>query len=136
MDTALTIAALVVGGLALWWALRLEPHWVSRAGDRFTARVQVLGFRDQTEGRWREVRAVISDDGDIILRPRGIAGGHLSGRWRALTASVDPSGRRAVYLLQRSDTSGSLATNRLVMRIPVSSRARAVVDALAATQQR
>lgn len=136
LDTALTIAALMVGCLALWWALRLEPHWVSRSGDRFTARVQVLGIGNQTQGRWREVRAAITDDGDIVMRPRGIAGGHLRGRWRAVTAAVDPSGRRAVYLLQRSDPSAPPTSNRLVMRFPVTSRARAVVDALATSQQR
>lgn len=130
-DTVLTIAALVVGGFALWWALRLEPHWASRTGDRFTARVQVLRGGQQPEGRWREVRAAVTHDGYVTMRPRGVAGGHLRGRWRVVTATVDPSGRRALYVAQRADSITSPTAEHLVMRIPVSSRARAVMDQLA-----
>ncbi len=130
MDVALTVLALVVGGLALWWALRLEPHWASRDGRRLTARVQVMTVDGRVEGRWREVRAAVTHDGHVVTRARGLAHAGVTGHWRVVTGSLDERSGRAVYLLRPVDAS-STPTERLVLRIPRSSRACPVLDHLA-----
>lgn len=105
--------------------MRLEPHWASRSGDRFTARVQMLRAGDQPEGRWREVRAAVTQRQTVIMRPRGLSVSSLRGEWRLVNAGVDDKRRRAVFVAARLD-----GDDRLVLRIPLSSRARPVLDAI------
>lgn len=124
-STLLTLGVVILGGLALWWAARVEPHWASRDGQRFIARVQMLRLGDQPDGRWREVRAGVTLERTLVIRPRGIAAGAVRGEWRLVNASVDERRRRAVYVAARVD-----GDDRLVLRIPLSSRARPVLDAL------
>ena len=128
LDIVLTVLALVVGLAAAWWALRLEPHWASRDGRRMTARMQPMADSVGPGGRWREVRAFVSDDGSLLTRARGLPAGRLSGRWTIVNASVDAAGKRALYVARRADSEGP--GDEVVVRIPASSRARPVLDAL------
>lgn len=127
-DAVLTVAALIVGGLALWWAMRLEPHWASKDGHRFTARIQPMPTGGQPSGRWREVRAAVTVDRTVITRPRGVAASALRGEWRLVQSTVDAKRGRALYVLTPV---GAGSTDRLVMRIPLTSKARPVLDGLA-----
>jgi hypothetical protein len=125
VNAVLTVGVVLLAGLALWWAVRVEPHWASRDGQRFVARVHMLRSGDQPEGRWREVRAGVTTNRTVLLRPRGLAAGAVRGEWRMVNASVDERRRRAVYVAVRVQ-----GDDRLVLRIPLSSRSRPVLDAL------
>jgi len=135
LDVVLTVVALAVGLAAAWWALRQEPHWASRDGRRMTARMQPLVRGDSTGGRWREVRARVDDDGSLVTRARGLPTGRLNGQWTIVNASLDASGKRALYVARRAQSAGPDA-EEVVVRIPASSRARPVLDGLADGRQR
>ncbi len=123
LDAALFVAALVVCGVLLWIAARMEPHWVSKDGARFTCRVQLLGRHDVPEGRWREMRAVVDGD-DVVVGARGPLNQALQGRYRVLGRSRAAPKGKAVWLLAND-------TRRVVLRVPERSRAVAVIDELA-----
>lgn len=125
-NAVLSIGVVLLGAIALWWAIRVEPHWASRDGQRFVARVQMLRSGDQPEGRWREVRARVTPHRTVLMRPRGLAAASARGEWRIVTVTVEQRRRRAIYL-----ATSIHGTGRLVLRIPLSSRARPVLDALA-----
>lgn len=131
LDALLTLLALGFGVVALWWALRLEPHWASRDGRRMTARVQVMSTDGSVEGRWQEVRAAVTQDGYLATRARGLANARVTGRWTPMSTTLDEPRRKVVYVLRRAEGS-TTSTERLVLRIPVNSRARPVLDAMAA----
>ena len=52
------LAILVVGGCIglIWLAQRIEPHWVSKDGQRFTCRVAELRPQRGEVGQWSEAR--------------------------------------------------------------------------------
>jgi hypothetical protein len=105
----------------LWGATRIEPHWVSKDGERFTCRVQRLGQYDAPMGAWREMRAIT--DGDTIrLSARGLRGREMRGGYHVLAKSDSPPKGRAIYICG--------GPTRLILRIPSSSRAVPVLDAL------
>lgn len=121
MDAVVTVLGLAVCGGLLWVASRIEPHWCSKDGQRFSCRVQRLGQHDQPEGRWVEMRATIIDGG-LVLRPRGMLHRVTGGDHRVIAKSPDAPRRRAYYVVDGS--------NRLLMRVPSSSRAVASLDAI------
>lgn len=144
----------VVGGLC-WLAYRFEPHWCSKDGQRFTVRVRVLQteHRLQQEARQDLARpgaALGSILGGSTAASRTSGPGALSYRWREGKAFVDDGRlqvitrvgptRRALAparVLAKADTQ---VQGRLVylidtlpmreLRVPVSSRAVASLDAL------
>src|SRR5690242_2663911 len=61
-----TIAAAFV---MLWLAFRMEPHWVSKDGERFAAYGQALTNHGLPIGRWREMRVMKMGD-RLEVRPR------------------------------------------------------------------
>jgi hypothetical protein len=69
---AVAIVAAIVG--LFWISRRVEPHWVSKDGSRFTAKVQHLDEAGDRRGYWREVKVTV-DDTTVVLLARGIAGG-------------------------------------------------------------
>lgn len=121
VDTLWLIAALAVCGLLAWVALRIEPHWVSKDGERFTCRVQRLG-QDAPQGRWREMRGHV-DGNSVVLATRGLIPNSMSGRYSVEVRSPNPPKRRALWLLEAE-------RQRVVLRIPESSRAVPRIDAL------
>ena len=122
LDAILTLAALAVCGLLVWVALRMEPHWVSKDGRRFTCRVQLIGRHDVPEGRWREMRALVDGD-DVWITARGPLHRSLQGRYRVVGRSPLPSAGKVVWLLAGD-------AQRIVLRVPERSRAVDVVDGL------
>lgn len=113
----------VCAGL-LFVARRIEPHWASRDGRRFTARVQVLGRHDRPEGGWREVRVAVDGESRLIVAGRGLGARATSGTYRVASVSPDPPRNRAIYVVE--------GDARLVLRVPARSRARATLDSLLA----
>src|SRR4029079_16235503 len=55
------ITVVVIAGLAglAWFALRLDPHLVSKDGRRFTCKVQQIRQGGRIEGRWRDARCAV-----------------------------------------------------------------------------
>lgn len=119
MDAVFAVLGLAACGGLLWVASRIEPHWCSKDGRRFSCRVQRLGQHDQPEGRWVEMRAGIVDR-TLVLRPRGVLHRVSGGDHRVVAKSPDPPKRRAYYVVD--------GTNRLLLRVPSSSRAVASLD--------
>jgi hypothetical protein len=127
---------------ALWWvgsfavlaglgvlALRLEPHWVSRDGARFTCRVQeVRDEGDDGSGRWRERHAQVVE-GRLRLGGRGMLRALGVRSRRELSPPIEVIGRApggpsrfALYVLASDPT--------MVLRVPSKSRAVPILDSL------
>ena len=120
-STLALIGAFAACGLMLWGAYRIEPHWASKDGGRFTCRVQRLGQYDAPGGTWREMRATADDTG-IKLSARGIRGRELRGQYRVLAKSEQPPKGRAIFICE--------GPTRVILRLPEKSRAIPVLDEL------
>lgn len=119
-STLALLGAFAACGLMLWGASRIEPHWVSKDGERFTCRVQRLGQYDAPTGAWREMRALAEDEG-VRLSARGIRGRELRGVYKVLAKSDTPPKKREIYICE--------GPTRIILRLPSSSRAIPVLDA-------
>lgn len=122
-STLALIGAFAACGLMLWAASRIEPHWASKDGARFTCRVQRLGQHDAPSGSWREMRAMV--DGDTVrLSARGVRGRELRGSYQVITKSDSPPKNREIYICA--------GPTRVLLRLPSSSRAVPLLDDLLA----
>lgn len=118
---AVVILAVIVG--LLWYSRRVEPHWVSRDGTRFTAKVQHIDESGRNASHWREVKATI--DGTAV---RVLA--------RGLGKRIQPFARYEVDHRAATDTDGKavflLVGQRdgdfLAIRVPAKSRAVAELE--------
>jgi hypothetical protein len=122
-STLALIGAFAACGLMLWAASRIEPHWASKDGHRFTCRVQRLGQYDAPTGSWREMRAMVEGDG-LVLTARGLRGRDLRGSYHVVAKSESPPKNREIYICS--------GPTRVILRVPSSSRAVAVLDGLLA----
>jgi hypothetical protein len=122
-STLALIGAFAACGLMLWAATRIEPHWASKDGGRFTCRVQRLGQYDAPVGAWREMRAMV--DGDTLtLSARGLRGREIRGSYQVVAKSDSPPKNREIYICS--------GPTRLLLRLPASSRAVPLLDDLLA----
>lgn len=111
MPDWLITAAVVAGFAALaWFAFGRDPHWSSQDGRRFICRAQLVEPSGRSDGRWREVRGAITDDGMVTVSPRGLAGRALTGVWTPEAASPDDRGKKVSVLLR--------SERMLVLRMP------------------
>lgn len=159
MSSILLFIAVIAGcaGL-LWLSYKIEPHWVSKDGERLVCAGQGISRFGDPQGRWREVR-ITRVSGDVIeLRPRrgnfsadrSPAGSHRSvpdspmtagwtgfrvrrnprvTYWRVSCASDNPPKRRAVYLLDGN--TDQYMPDMIAIRLPANSRAIPMLEALA-----
>jgi hypothetical protein len=129
-NAAVTVLVLgVLAGLA-WVALRMDPHWVSKDGLRFTCRVQQVRQSGRVDGRWRDARCSIEGD-HLRVAVRGLVGG--PGRfalYHVIGSSDDPPPRRAVFVIRNTAASG-VDDGLLLLRLPASSRAIQRLEAIA-----
>jgi hypothetical protein len=117
--------ALLVG---LWYvAYRMDPHWVSKDGERFISNAQLMDHHGNTLGGWREYRFEVLSDGRIAARRRSRWVPRDSRTWRVQARSPDPSPKKALFLFADEAGTGDL----IAVRMPASSRAVAVLDRLA-----
>lgn len=116
----LTIA---IGSVIVWLAFRLEPHWVSRDGQRFICRAQLIDEHGNVHGRWHEYRFWITDDGLVAGARRSMFSRSGGPGWKLVARSDAAPPRKAIFLLQDPEVPG----NMLAIRMPRSSRA---VDSL------
>lgn len=119
----LTIA---IGGLIIWLAFRIEPHWVSKDGRRFICRAQLIDDRGNVHGRWNEYRFRVTPDGLVAGARRSMFSHGGGDGWAVVARSEDAPPRKAVYLLQDPVES----RNMIAIRLPRTSRAVDVLDDL------
>ena len=120
------LATIAVGGAVIWLALRIEPHWVSKDGQRFICRAQLIDDRGNTHGRWNEYRFRITPEGLVAGGRRSLLSRSTGGGWRVVARSDAAPRGKAVFLLQDPvDTH-----NMLALRMPANSRAVDVLDDL------
>jgi hypothetical protein len=127
---ALWVVGFVVVLVGMYWAaFRIEPHWVSKDGKRFLCNAQAIGPHGEIEGRARETRVIVRDDGLLQLDQKRKMRRRITEVWLVTAKSPEPPRKRAVYLLTaRGEVPG---TGHLAIRLPESSRAIPVLDALA-----
>ncbi len=153
------VALLAVCGLMLWASYKMEPHWVSKDGQRLVCYGQGISHRGEPYGRWRELRLAKMSNGTMEVRPRrgtlvkdrhadgasvmgmaGMARGVARRRaqrvtyWRVNGASSDPPPRRIVYLLDGSHD--PTMPELLAIRLPTKSRAIPMLEALAVNKSK
>ncbi|CAB4881627.1 unannotated protein [freshwater metagenome] len=152
MASVLSFLAIAGGCVFLLWiAYRMEPHWVSKDGERMVCYGQGLGRNGQADARWREVRvAKVSNDtleirprrGGITSTPRREAMANprqtLSRRrrapsyWKVIGRSDTPPRRRVVFLLDGNHDPDM--PEMFALRLPPNSRAIPLLEALAANR--
>ena len=138
MDVVWVLLAMAVCAGLFYLSYRIEPHWVSKDGQRFMCTVQVLGKHDVPASRIREARGRLNDDATIRLDQkqtmrRSSSMWHVVGR-----APVQPKGK-AVFIIREapatsagsdgdSTRSPHEAGRRFALRLPVKSSLIAELD--------
>jgi hypothetical protein len=122
----MVLALAICAGL-VYFGYRLEPHHVSKRGDRFLCTGQWIKPGGDTDGRKREVWVTVLGGGqlqiDVKRRLR-----HDVSTWTIEGKAQSPPPRRAVYVLRAINALGS--TERMTIKLPSRSRAVAVLDAM------
>jgi hypothetical protein len=119
----------VVAGL-YWLSLRIEPHWVAKDGTRFLCNTQAITGHGEPEGRPRETRVLVLDNGQLQLSQRRVMRRSLDEIWTVAGKSDSPPKKRAVYVLNAAGDDGS--GGQLALQLPESSRAVPILDELIA----
>jgi hypothetical protein len=115
-------------GFLMWLSRRIEPHWVSKDGQRFTCRVADLSPEHGEVGPWAEARVASNGDAlTVAVKPKVFR---------------SPKSRRPVVVVRvlgraESDRAGLLiymlgGQPPMALRVPKSSRAVKTLDQLAA----
>jgi hypothetical protein len=125
-DMITLVASLLVGAVLIWFAFRMEPHWCSKDGQRFTCRLQPLTADLANDGLHVDVRARI-EGSSVVVTPRGLRAAKMGGTYRVTAASPDPPKGKAVYLV-------SIDGRQLTLRVPANSRCVPELDALVASR--
>jgi hypothetical protein len=120
----LAIAVLV--GMA-WLAFRLEPHWVSKDGERMIVAGQPLDRYGNQLGRWRETRLMVLDGRTVRIDRKGFLK-HNTSYWTVAGESDDPPKKKVVFLLSGNDPSTDVT--QMAIRFPASSRGADTLRAL------
>ena len=121
MSNALIVITVVLIALVALAALRIEPHWCSKDGQRMIARAQLLPDHHQPSPTWNEVRLFVDED-NILVRTRGRRASDLRGEYKVVGKSPSPPKKREIYIL-RGDKD-------VCVRIPTDSRAIATFEEL------
>ena len=136
--------AALLGGM-YYLAYKVEPHWVSKDGERFICMGQVMDHHGNPRSGWREYRVEVRWDGSVATRRRSRWVRSDARTWRMRARSDDPPKRKAIYLLAAERPEQDVRAQRrpspfdddlLAIRLPESSRAIAVLDDLVARPRR
>ena len=138
------VALLAVCGLMLWGSYRIEPHWVSKDGQRFICYAQNLSMYGEPEGRFREIRGAKINESLLELRQKGRYGRnpnrlnpvdfkasrtrHQGTFWNVVAISPDPPPRKSVFVLGGNHDAGQPAL--IALRLPAKSRAVPLLEEL------
>jgi len=118
--------AVIAGVGMMYGATRIEPHWVSRDGERFVCNVQLIGPLGDPQTKYHEARIVVLSDGTLQVDEKRRFRGHATQLWRMDAKSPSPPRGREIYLLRGRDSDGDPIT--LAVRLPTKSRAIATLD--------
>ena len=121
MSNALIVITVVLIALVALAALRIEPHWCSKDGQRMIARAQLLPDHHQPSPTWNEVRLFVDED-NILVRTRGRRASDLRGEYKVVGKSPSPPKKREIYILK--------GDKEVCIRIPTDSRAIATFEEL------
>ncbi len=140
-----------VCGLMLWASYKMEPHWVSKDGERMICYGQCLSRGGRSVGRWRELRISRIRPDTLEVRPRrgsltaeipgtrsagSIAGGLVRRRgpktsyWKVAGKTETPLRNRVMYILD-GNTDANLP-DLIAIRLPSKSKAIPMLEAMAA----
>lgn len=121
----IAIVLLVLAGL--WWiGYRLEPHWVSRDGQRFMCGTQEF-FHGTTAGHPRETQVALLPDGAMHITHKRMMRRQRS-VWQLVGKSADPPKGLEIYVAQQT-VDGNARPEMMALRIPKKSRCVAILDA-------
>jgi hypothetical protein len=159
MASTLLLIAVVAGCvLMLWASSKIDPHWVSKDGERMIVYGQALSRDGRTQGRWRELR-VAKVPGDLLeVRPRrgslaidtgpapgarpGLSSAFGMGKrrvrkatlWKVSGATDSTQRNRVVYLLDGCNDADM--PDVIAIRLPLKSKAIPMLESMARTPQR
>ena len=119
------IVIVVMGGM--WWiGYRMEPHWVSKDGDRFLCGTQEF-FHGSLAGHPRETQVAILAGGTLHITQKKMLRRQKS-LWSLIGKSPDPPKRLEIYVAQQT-VDGVPTSTMLALRIPKKSKCVAILDA-------
>jgi len=149
LSALLLVGVLGVCVLLLWLSYKIEPHWVSKEGDRLICYGQALGRNGTSTGRWRELRVNrISDDTVEVRTRRGsLAVETPSGNpiritsafgrqrhvrrasyWKVAGQTPSPARNRVLYMLDGNNDPSM--PDMIAIRVPVKSKAIPMLESL------
>ncbi len=122
----LVLLLVVLGGM--WWiGYRMEPHWISKDGQRFMCGAQEF-FHGQLGGHPRETQvAFLADDSLHITQKRMLR--RQRSVWQLVGKAADPPKGLQIYVAQQS-VDGVKTASMLALRIPTKSRCTEALDAV------
>ena len=130
----LILAAAACAGL-LYLSYRIEPHFVSKDGQRFMATMQTLGQHDVPDSRIREVRGRFLDDGLIRFDQKHNVR-RTSTNWRVVERSPLQAKGKVIFTVAQVSAAVSGPENRsaarAALRLPASSTLIERLDQLVA----
>ncbi len=154
MASVLSFIALVAVCAAMWWfAYKLEPHWVSRDGQRVVCYGQPLDKHGASQGRWRELRVTKVKSNTVEVRVRrgslvvdryaqrggvSLAGDIVKRRgkkptyWRVVGQTPDPPRKKVVYLL--NSPNDQELPEMLAIRLPANSKAIPMLESVSVSR--
>ncbi len=111
----------------MWWlGYRMEPHWISKDGQRFMCGAQEF-FHGQLAGHPRETQVAFLGDGSLHITQKRMMRRQRS-VWTLIGKAEDPPKRLEIYVAQQS-VDGVKTATMLALRIPKKSACTAVLDA-------
>ena len=118
---------LVLGVMgSLWWVgYRMEPHWVSKDGQRFMCGAQEF-FHGQLGGHPRETQVAFLAGGSLHITQKRMMRRQRS-LWTLVGKSTDPPKGLEIYVAQ--EKVDGVAKQMLALRIPKKSKCIALLDA-------
>jgi hypothetical protein len=149
LSALLLAAVLAVCGLLLWLSYKIEPHWVSKNGDRLICYGQGITRDGEASGRWRELRISRVRDDTVEVRPRrgslavdrptgnsmrmpASLGRHRHVRkatyWKVAGQQPSPVRNRVLYMLDGNNEPSM--PEMIAIRVPKTSRAIPMLDSL------
>ncbi len=121
----LVVVLAVMGGM--WWiGYRMEPHWVSKDGERFMCGSQEF-FHGQLGGHPRETQVAFMAGALHITHKRMMR--RQRSLWTLIGKSTDPPKGLEIYVAQQK-VDGVAKPEMLALRIPKKSRCVALLDAM------
>ena len=121
----LALVIILLGGM--WWVgYRMEPHWVSRDGERFMCGAQEF-FHGQLGGHPRETQVAFVAGGSLHITQKRMLRRKRS-LWWLVGKSADPPKGLEIYVAQQT-VDGVATPTMLALRIPKKSRCIALLDA-------